>query len=113
MIILIEIGDFFLYRWPSKKKVICYKSDYDASSNDRELFYSTKYQRPIEDEPTIVIIVTIPFIKNKRPPTAVLNKGNKVSNVMPSISYLKDGQLIFCVGIWCSCREGQFQVKVA
>ena len=43
--IVIESGDFFSYRRPSKKRVPCYKSNSDVSSNDREVIYSLKQQR--------------------------------------------------------------------
>ena len=32
---------------------------------------------------------------------------------MPGLSQLKDGQFIFCVGIWYSYCEGQLKVKCA
>ena len=34
-VIVIESGDLFLYRRPSNKQVLCYKTDFDVSSNDR------------------------------------------------------------------------------
>ena len=102
----------FLYQRLSKKYFPCYKSNYDVSSNDRGVIYSPKRRCIIEDDPIVGIIGTIPPIKNKRPPTAVSTQGNDVSNVIPSLSQIKDSRLIFCIGIWCSYHEGQFQVKV-
>ena len=32
---------------------------------------------------------------------------------MPSLSQIKDYSFVLFVGIWYSCHEGQFQVKVA
>ena len=92
--IAIESGDLFSYRRPSKKTFPYYKSNPDVGNNDRELIYSTKWHRTIEDDPTVGIIGTTPSIKKNIPQTAVSTQGSNVSNVMPSISQIKDSRFI-------------------
>ena len=95
LVIVNEIGDFFLYWRPSKKQVPRYKADSDVSSNGRELIYSPKRRRPTKDDPIVGIIGTTPSIKRKIPPTTVLTQGNDVSNFIPSLSHLQYDLFLF------------------
>ena len=90
LVIAIESGDLFSYFWPSKTQVPCYKFNSDVSINDREFIDHPKRRRYIEYDSTIGIIGTTHYIKKKIPPTAVSTQGNDVSNVMTSLSQLKN-----------------------